>query len=117
MPRFAVVALHGANYYHEKEQLDSRKDKLVIEISTPALAVNQATTRLFYYRNVTSQVQIIRLDRVTSEQLEKVVFPGEQLLFHSTAEAFLEVCTNKAPSFTLIEQIPCSQLQVIEKEP
>ncbi|GAB4367995.1 MAG: hypothetical protein Kow00121_06720 [Elainellaceae cyanobacterium] len=47
---------------------------------------------------------------------EKVVFPGEQVLFYSTLDASLDIYTSTIAGLTLIDRVPCSQLQVLETE-
>ncbi len=82
-------------------------------VATPAL--NSDSTQLFYYRNTTSQVQIVRLDQVLP-RFEKVVFPGERLLFYATSMAFLDIYTSPTPDLMLTDRISCAQLLTIETE-
>lgn len=82
--------------------------------STPPLVPTPAETNLFYYRNVSSRIQIIRIAQTTPPRFEKIVFPGEQLLFAAAPTALLEICTGMTAELTLVHQIPCSQLQVVE---
>lgn len=86
----------------------------MIEPIPPTLAVNQTATKLCYYRNVTSQIQIIRVDPSIPHRLERTVFPGERLLFYFPPEAALDIYTNTLAGLTLIERVPCAQLQVLE---
>jgi hypothetical protein len=99
--------------------------KIVIETltsttSTPTAnqpanqTVSPVAKNLFHYRNETGQIQIIWLDRSLPHRFEKVVFPGEQLLFYATSETVLNIHTQTATALTLIEQVSCSQLQVLE---
>lgn len=88
----------------------------MIETVTPAIACKQEAVNLFYYRNTTSQIQVIRVDRVVSQWVEKVVFPGEQMLFYSIPEAWFDVYNSTRTGLTLVRRIPCSQLQVLETE-
>ncbi|HEY9660014.1 MAG TPA: DUF1830 domain-containing protein [Allocoleopsis sp.] len=82
--------------------------------STPPLMPTPPETHLFYYRNASSRIQIIRIAQTTPPRFEKIVFPGEQLLFAAAPTAFLEICTGMTAELTLVHQIPCSQLRVIE---
>ncbi|NJL19954.1 MAG: DUF1830 domain-containing protein [Leptolyngbyaceae cyanobacterium SM1_3_5] len=65
---------------------------------------------LCYYRNATSQIQTIRIDRT----LEKVMFPGDRILFHAALEATLEIYSSTPNGFVQIDCISCLQLQVVE---
>lgn len=67
---------------------------------------------LCYYKNVTNQIQVIRVANI-AWRFEKVFFPGEQCLFESAIEAVLEVSSVVAGS-TFIETINCVSLQVDE---
>ncbi len=68
---------------------------------------------LCYYENATSQVQLARIANIPNWLYERVVFPGQRLLFEALPDALLEVhvCT---PNMTLLECIPCPQLRVRE---
>ncbi len=88
----------------------------MVEPSNASLAVKQAATHLFYYQNVTSQIQIVRVDRAIPRRVEKVVFPGERMLFYSISEASLNIHTNTTAGLTLVSHVLCSQLQVVETE-
>jgi len=79
-----------------------------------SLAVYQATAGLFYYWNTTSQIQVIKVEQKMPQRIEKVVFPGERILFYSTAEAFLDIHTPTSTHLSLLKRIPCSQLKVLE---
>jgi len=85
----------------------------MMQTSLPTLAAQPAKTELFYYRNVTSQIQIVRVDQSTSERFEKVVFPGEQILFYSTLESSFDVYTPTSTGLTLAVRVPCAQLRVL----
>ncbi len=69
---------------------------------------------LCYYENVTNQIQLARIVNVPDWLYEKVVFPGQRLLFEALPDALLEVhiCT---PKLTLHDRIPCLRLQVREQ--
>ncbi len=46
------------------------------------------------YHNPTPQVQIIRITNIPNWYFERVVFPGEQLVFEALPEAVLEIYSN-----------------------
>lgn len=86
----------------------------MIEIPTLNCVANRTTGNLFFYRNVTDRLQIIRVEQTLDQWLEKVVFPGEQLLFYSMPEAFFDIYHSTKTGLTLVHRVPCSQLQVLE---
>jgi len=67
---------------------------------------------LCYYKNTTSQIQIARILNITNWYFERVVFPGEQLLFEAIPEAELEIHTGKAADRISADKIICDRLQV-----
>jgi len=75
---------------------------------------NRDTVGLFCYQNTTSQIQVVRSDRSARQKLEKIVFPGERLLFRDATTSVVEVYSSTATGLTLIDRISCSQLQVLE---
>jgi hypothetical protein len=66
------------------------------------------------YINVTERIQIARLPKLTNGFSERVVFPGERLLFEAKPEAQLEIHTAKPANIILSQKIPCDRLQVCE---
>ncbi|MBD2464684.1 DUF1830 domain-containing protein [Oscillatoria sp. FACHB-1407] len=88
----------------------------MIELLNPDRTLNCTTTRLFYYRNTTNQIQIMRVEQTMPQRFEKVVFPGEQVLFYATSAAFLDIYVNGITSLNRVKQIPCTELQIIETE-
>lgn len=64
------------------------------------------------YSNVTHHIQIIRLKSSCSLPWERVVFPGQRLMFEATPEAKLEIHTSETKSVI----VPCHQLRVTERK-
>ncbi|MBW4442867.1 MAG: DUF1830 domain-containing protein [Plectolyngbya sp. WJT66-NPBG17] len=67
------------------------------------------------YVNATSQIQIARITNVPSWYFERVVFPGQRLLFEAPSNAQLEIHTGMMASAILSDTIPCSSLMVNEE--
>lgn len=67
------------------------------------------------YMNATSQIQVARISDVPNWYFERVVFPGQTLLFESPPDAHLEIHTGMA-SVILADRIACQSLQVHEPE-
>ncbi|MEG3926203.1 DUF1830 domain-containing protein [Microcoleus sp. D3_18a_C4] len=70
---------------------------------------------LCYYANVTNLVQVVRIGNIPNWYFERVMFPGQRLMFEAAAEAVLEIHTGTAPSAILSDKIPCYVLRVIEE--
>ena len=67
------------------------------------------------YVNATSQIQIARISNVPNWYFERVVFPGQRLLFEAMSIAQLEIHTGMMASAILSDTIPCSTLMVSEE--
>ena len=63
------------------------------------------------YTNITSRIQIIRTSTCSNGQWEKVVFPGQRLMFEAMPDAKLEIQISEMTTMT----VPCQQLSVIEQ--
>jgi hypothetical protein len=69
------------------------------------------------YVNATSQMQIARITNVPNWYFERVVFPGQRLVFEAIADAHLEIHTGMIASAILSDNIPCHQLSINESLP
>jgi hypothetical protein len=67
---------------------------------------------LCVYVNATNQVQIARIANIAEWYFERVVFPGQRLLFEAPPEAQLEIYTSRMATAILSEKIRCDRLQV-----
>lgn len=76
------------------------------------LTVDRPDQILCNYVNATSQIQIARIANVPNWYFERVVFPGQRLLFEAVQDAQLEIHTSKLASAILSDTIPCDRLQV-----
>lgn len=68
------------------------------------------------YVNATSHIQIARVTNIPNWYFERVVFPGQRLVFEAVAEALLEIHTGMMASAILSDTIPCDRLCVDETE-
>jgi hypothetical protein len=66
------------------------------------------------YVNATSQIQIARITDVPNWYFERVVFPGQRLMFETVVTAHLEIHTGMMASAVLSDTIPCTTLIVEE---
>ncbi len=69
------------------------------------------------YVNATSKIQVARIADVPNWYFERVVFPGQHLIFEAVASAHLEIHSGMMASSILSDTIPCVQLQVEESTP
>lgn len=64
------------------------------------------------YVNATSKIQIVRITNITNWYFERVVFPGQRLIFEAMAHAMLEIHTGMVASAILSDTIPCNRLRI-----
>lgn len=69
------------------------------------------------YVNATSKMQIGRISNIPNWYFERVVFPGQRLMFETVPEAQLEIHTGMMASAILSDTIPCRELWMEEVEP
>jgi Domain of unknown function (DUF1830) len=79
---------------------------------SPARDANESEQILCYYTNTTRQIQIIRSVNIAKYCFERVVFPGQRLLFEAMPEAQIEIHTGTMATAILSDRIPCSRLRV-----
>jgi Domain of unknown function (DUF1830) len=68
------------------------------------------------YVNNTSQIQIARITNIHNWYFERVVFPGQRLIFEAPIHAYLEIHTGMMASSILSDKIPCQQLIVMDED-
>lgn len=66
------------------------------------------------YVNATSKIQIARISHIPNWYFERVVFPGQRLVFEAPPEAILEIHTGMMASAVLSDNIPCDRLCIDE---
>ena len=74
------------------------------------LPPDQPDKLLCCYVNATSKIQISRISNVPNWYFERVVFPGQRLVFEAPAQAVLEIHTGMMASAILSDNIPCDRL-------
>jgi len=67
-----------------------------------------------FYVNATSQMQIARITNVPNWYFERVVFPGQRLVFEAPREGQLEINTGMMASSILSDTISCESLAMVE---
>lgn len=66
------------------------------------------------YVNVTSNIQVARITNIPNWYFERVVFPGQRLMFEALPEAALEIHTGMMASAILSDTISCQTICVKE---
>lgn len=88
---------------------------------SPRFSLNQVATEdsahseqiLCCYINSTSQIQIIRSNNTPNWYFERVVFPGQRLLFEAFSSAEIEIHTSMIATAILSDKIDCMRLRVL----
>ncbi|WP_373480674.1 DUF1830 domain-containing protein [Geminocystis sp.] len=81
-----------------------------------AIPHNENDAILCCYVNATNQIQIARITNISNWYFERVVFPGQRLIFEALPEALLEIHSGMMASAILSDTIPCKRLCVHESE-
>ena len=64
------------------------------------------------YINYTNEIQIGRISNIADWYLERVVFPGQRLLFEAPKSAELEIYSSSFSTAILAQRIRCETLVV-----
>ena len=64
------------------------------------------------YVNATSHIQIARITNIPNWYFERVVFPGQRLVFEADPSAILEIHCGMMASAILSDTIPCTKLSL-----
>ncbi len=74
------------------------------------------STILCCYVNGTGKIQVARITNIPNWYFERVVFPGQRLIFETAIEGQLEIHSGSMASSILEDTIPCNRLQMVEPE-
>jgi hypothetical protein len=66
------------------------------------------------YANCTGKIQVARISNIPNWYFERVVFPGQRLMFEAPVVGQLEIHTGMMASAILSDTIPCSRLVVVD---
>lgn len=67
------------------------------------------------YVNSTSQIQVARITNIPNWYFERVVFPGQRLVFEALPSAMLEIHSGMMASAIVSDTILCDRLAVEEQ--
>lgn len=71
---------------------------------------------LCYYINQTAQIQCICFSGIAKQLFERLIFPQQRILFEASPDILLEISSCSSSGETRIEQIPCWQLKVNQRD-
>lgn len=69
-------------------------------------------TALCCYVNSSSKIQVVRITNISNWYFERVVFPGQRLMFESNIEGQLEIHSGSMASSILEDTVPCARLRI-----
>ncbi|BAB76007.1 alr4308 [Nostoc sp. PCC 7120 = FACHB-418] len=78
------------------------------------LPPEQSGKVLCCYVNATSKIQVARITNIPNWYFERVVFPGQRLVFEAPIEGQMEIHTGMMASAILSDTIPCDRLIMSE---
>jgi hypothetical protein len=78
------------------------------------LPPEQSGKILCCYINATSKIQVARISNIPNWYFERVVFPGQRLVFEAPRKGQLEIHTGMMASAILSDKIPCDRLMLDE---
>lgn len=81
-------------------------------MSTVPVAVVPADPILCCYVNKTDKLQVGRIVNIPNWHFERVILPGQPLLFEAQVAGLLEVHVITDSSTSLLSTIPCPDLQI-----
>ena len=79
------------------------------------LPSGQTNFLLCCYVNASSHIQIARITNIPNWYFERVVFPGQRLVFEALPQAQLEIHTGMMASSILSDTIPCERLCITDE--
>ena len=76
------------------------------------IPTNKSDQIICCYINATGKIQVARITNIPNWYFERVVFPGQRLIFASLPSAQLEIHTGMMASAILSDTIPCDRLKI-----
>jgi hypothetical protein len=74
--------------------------------------ITTSSQLLYSYVNTTTSLQVIQIVNIPDWHFERVIFPGQRLLFYAPPNAAIEVQTSYFGQAILVKKIPGVQLEV-----
>lgn len=79
-----------------------------------AILTNAQLHLLCSYINRTFQLQIIKIFNLNNGDFERVIFPGQRVLFYAEPEDELEIYSGELDKTICLAKYPCIELQIDE---
>jgi Domain of unknown function (DUF1830) len=79
-----------------------------------SLPPEQSGKILCCYVNATSKIQVARISNIPNWYFERVVFPGQRLVFEAPRQSLMEIHTGMMASAIISDTIPCDRLAINE---
>lgn len=98
--------------YRGNKKLEIHIAPIIMAQILDPLPTDQERILFCCYVNATSQIQVVRITNVPNWYFERVVFPGQRLVFEALPEALLEIHTGMMASSILSDTIPCEHLSI-----
>lgn len=76
------------------------------------LPVASSELILCHYVNFTNQIQVARISNISGWFFERVIFPGQRLLFEAPCQGEMKIYTGMMATALLSERIFCESLQI-----
>lgn len=108
------MGIAGANLGNVNKLESLNTLAVMAQILDPIPPDNQKQQILCCYVNATSHIQVARITNIPNWYFERVVFPGQRLVFEALPEAQLEIHTGMMASAILSDKIPCERLCIDE---
>jgi hypothetical protein len=83
---------------------------MMAQLETPLPETDSSKEILCCYVNTTSKIQIARISNIPDRYFERVVFPGQRLMFEALPHAQLEIHTGGMAGAILSDTIHCTRL-------
>lgn len=99
-------------YIEQLENQFIQISSLVMAQILDSLPNDESDSILCCYVNATSQIQVARITNIPNWYFERVVFPGQRLVFEANPEAILEIHSGMMASAILSDTIPCQKLNL-----
>ena len=64
------------------------------------------------YVNATNTIQVGRIANIEHWYFERVIFPGQRLIFEAPDDSVLEIYTSQCANAILAERIPCQNIKI-----
>ena len=107
-----VTAINVSNVSDNQAQPALPALKTQLNRVAPVWGTENLERILCCYMNSTNQIQIARSANISIWYFERVVFPGERLLFEALPNTKLEIHTGRMATAILSDTISCDLLRV-----